>query len=191
MKTYRSCSSPKQRKAFSLVEVLVVIAIIGVLAAVSFPVAGKVAKSANIEKNRALVKALDGAISEFYTDYNYLPHEVNSDTKLSNNETIDMLRELAGQRKERNTKGKNYLIGIPTAKNDRNGLRYGSGDDIDGFFCSFGGDVYVVLDGDYDGKINKPASVPTSARDIRGRKALVWTLGEEEDDEDAIVMSWK
>ncbi|WP_018970060.1 type II secretion system protein [Rubritalea marina] len=191
MKTYRSFLPSQQRRAFSLVEVLVVIAIIAVLAAVSFPVAGKVMKSADIEKNRVIVKALDSAITEFYSDYNYLPSEANSDTKLSNIETINMLRELAGQRKERNTKGKNYLKGIPTAKNDRNGIRYGSGDDIDGFFCSFGGDVYVILDGDYDGEIRKPAGVPSSAKDIRGRKALIWTLGEEEDDDSAVVMSWK
>ena len=161
------------------------------MAAVAFPVAGKVIKSGNVEKNRAIVKALDAAITKFYSDYNYLPSEVASDKKLSSQETIDLLRELAGQRKERNTKGKNYLEGIPTAKNKVNGLSYGLGDDIDGIYSSFGGDIFIILDGDYDGQIRRPAGTAGEAKDIRGRKALVWTLSEEEGDEAANVYSWK
>lgn len=191
MKTYLASSKSPIRRGFSLVEVLVVIVIISVLAAVAYPVAGKVIKSSNIEKNRALVKAVDAAITKFYADYNYLPSEVASDKKLSSKETIDLLRELAGQNKERNTKGKNYLEGIPMAKNNRNGLSYGAGDEIDGFYSAFGGDVFIILDGDYDGKIRRPAGLPGDTKDIRSRKALIWTLGEEDEDEAAIVMSWQ
>ena len=89
-------SSPSHlRRGFSLVEILVVIAIIAVLAAIAYPVANKMIKKGQIEKNRGIVMSLEMAIDQFYDEYGYYPFEPSSD-QLTDVQIIDMLNELHG-----------------------------------------------------------------------------------------------
>lgn len=60
-------------RAFSLVELLVVIFIIGVLLSILVPVVNKVRRSAQSAATQALIAKLQGAIEKYYQDYGAYP----------------------------------------------------------------------------------------------------------------------
>ncbi len=177
-------SSHLSRRGFSLVEVLVVIAIIAVLAAVAYPVANKMIKKSKVEKNRAIVTTLERAIDQFYDEYGYYPLEPTTD-ELSDGDIIAMLNELHGNGDslKYNTKGKNYISSIPDASSKRGGLVW-VGDQIDEFRHTFtpadgrDSDFFILLDSDYDKEIMVTDSDYT-ARDIKGKRILIWSKGED------------
>ena len=180
-------SSPTHlRRGFSLVEILVVIAIIAVLAAIAYPVANKMIKKGQIEKNRGIVMSLEMAIDQFYDEYGYYPFEPSTD-QLTDQETIDMLNELhGGDNLAYNTKGKNYISSIPDAsKNKRGGLVWsgGANPQIEAFRHTFTpvagkSDFYIMLDSDYDEQISV-TDTDYTAKDIKGKRALIWSKGED------------
>ena len=63
----------KNRKGFTLVELLVVVAIIGVLAAIAIPKFTDATASANGAKVQADLRAIDSAIMIFYASNNGYP----------------------------------------------------------------------------------------------------------------------
>lgn len=177
-------SSHLTRRGFSLVEVLVVIAIIAVLAAVSYPIANKMIKKSKVEKNRAIITTLERAIDQFYDEYGYYPIEPLSN-ELSDGDIIAMLNELhgSGDNLTYNTKGKNYIGSMPDASSKRGGLVWG-GDQIDEFRHTFtpvdgrDSDFFILLDSDYDKTITVTDS-DYQSKDIKGKRALIWSKGED------------
>lgn len=186
-------------KGFSLVEVLVVIAIIGALAAVSFPIAGSIQHSSKLKKNKALVTSISNAIDRFHGEYGYLPATGQpapaDDMTLSGGELAELLDELEGKEDglEFNIKGINFIEGVPAAKNGKNGIIREKGD-IQNCLNAMGEEVFVTLDYSYDQEIQSPAKI--EGREISGVKALVWTFGHGADaSEDEILddsaASWR
>ena len=186
--TYPS-RAKSSRSGFSLVEILVVTVIIAILAAVIFPVAGKMIKKGKLEKNREIAVGLERAIDDFYTEYGYLPIAGESEEKLSRAEQIELLEELAGFSTDRNTNEKNFLSAIPAAKGKRSGLIYGTNDSIKGLADSFGGSFEIILDASYDEQIDEPNEFGNDV--IKGRRSLIWCYGEEKEDESAIITNWQ
>lgn len=189
MTTTYSSRSKSSRSGFSLVEVLVVTVIIAVLAAVIFPVAGKMIKKGKLEKNREIIVVLERAIEDFYDEYGYHPIAGESEEKLSKSEKIDLLEELAGVTSNRNTNEKNFLKAMPAATNKRNGLIYGTDDSIKGLATSFGGEFEIILDANYDEEIDEPNEFGNTI--VKARRSLIWCYGEEKEDESAIITSWQ
>ena len=165
-------------KGFSLVEVLVVVAIIAVLAAVTFPVASNILRSGKLKKNKEIVTGLELAISRFHTEYQYFPAE--EDKVYSGDSLTEILIELAGTDNQPvyNIKGINFLEALPEAKSGRSGITRSEGK-ITGLTNSFGEDVYVKFDLDFDEKIDAPSEFET--REVSGVRSLVWTFSDEED----------
>lgn len=60
-------------KGFTLIEMLTVIAIIGILAGLIIPAATKARRDAAISKAKATISALETALSMYYTDYGAYP----------------------------------------------------------------------------------------------------------------------
>ncbi|MEO1857481.1 MAG: prepilin-type N-terminal cleavage/methylation domain-containing protein [Rubritalea sp.] len=185
----RLSSSQPMRRGFSLVEVLVVIAIIAVLAAISYPIASKMIKKSNIEKNRAIAMTVERGIEDFYDEYGYFPIDVGTDEELLQSQLVDMLNTLAGNTKDLNAKGKNFISSLADAANGRSGLVYGSGDNIDSLVTSFGGQFSIILDGTYDNQIKEPSRFGDTT--VKGKRSLIWCFGEEADDENAIITTWQ
>ena len=180
-------SSPSHlRRGFSLVEILVVIAIIAVLAAIAYPVANKMIKKGQIEKNRGIVMSLEMAIDQFYDEYGYYPLKQPASDELTAQEIIDMLNELhGGDNLAYNTKGKNYISSIPDASSKRAGLVWsgGANSQIEAFRHTFTpvagkSDFYIMLDSDYDEQISV-TDTDYTPKTIKGKRALIWSKGED------------
>lgn len=65
-------------KGFTLIEMLVVIAIIGILAGLLIPAASKARREAAVRKAQTTIAALETALSMYYTDYGMYPPSANS-----------------------------------------------------------------------------------------------------------------
>ncbi|MFC5051289.1 type II secretion system protein [Rubritalea spongiae] len=181
------------RPGFSLIEILIVVAIITGLAAIAFPVANKVIKSGNLEKNREMTVALERAIDRFYGEYGYYPVEVSDDDTLDTSEIEQLLSELEGTQDnlEYNIKGINFLEGFAEGKNNRGGLLRTSSGDIDGLKNTFGQNFEIIIDGDFDKTIEPPAlGLEDEGEDIVGKRVLIWSQGEDNATED-IITNWR
>lgn len=69
----KTTTNPSQRIGFTLIEMLVVIAIIAILAGFLFPAIGKSLRTAKRNTAAAEAKSIAGAIHMFYEEYGYFP----------------------------------------------------------------------------------------------------------------------
>lgn len=73
-------SAPRSDRGFTLVEILVVIAVIGVLIGVLLPAIGRASVSAKTTKNLANMRSLMQGVGMYLLDYGaYFPHKLPSD----------------------------------------------------------------------------------------------------------------
>ena len=78
MKAKTNVSKTKSRRGFTLVEMLVVIGMIAALAGISFPVYRSIQKKVEAKQFEMTMGALERAVSNFETEYNYLPYIGNA-----------------------------------------------------------------------------------------------------------------
>ena len=96
---YRS----KQKQAFTLIELLMVIAIIGILAGILIPTVGAVRKQANIAASKSQLSNYVTAITMFKGEYGYFPFtdaQVTGDSKGGKNVNSlndDFIQTLSGR----------------------------------------------------------------------------------------------
>ncbi len=69
---------PLKRSGFTLIEMLVVIAIIAILAGLLFPAINRALETAKRNQAAADVRSIAGAITMFYNEYGYLPVPLNA-----------------------------------------------------------------------------------------------------------------
>jgi len=67
----------KNKKGFTLIELIVVIAILGILAAVVVPRLGEFREQANISHDRATLRTVQGAVNMFHAQHGIWPGQAD------------------------------------------------------------------------------------------------------------------
>lgn len=96
-----------QKRAFTLIELLMVIAIIGILAGILIPTVGAVRTKANIAASKSQLSNYVNAIKMFKSDYGYYPFVTGNDDvleyKLSEN-SVEFIQTLSSRDPSSNQK---------------------------------------------------------------------------------------
>lgn len=199
MKTHKFI---KNSRGFSLIEVLVVIAIVGTLAAIGYSTALKINKNSKIEKNREIIEALELAIDRFYQEYKQLPSSASSnDSEMVSTDTDfeALLIELEGDTKNNgsnisiNVKGINFLENVPEASDTGVGGIVRVNGTVKEIKNAFRAPIYLTLDFNYDNTIDTSDTSFQSPEvgTVKGRRSLIWTTGPDDDSgTDERVKNW-
>src|SRR6188768_4294737 len=75
-------SEAHRRRAFTTIELLVVIGIIVALIGILIPVVGKVRESAKATDTAAWIQQLSGAIESYHSDFRSYPGPLNNDVHI-------------------------------------------------------------------------------------------------------------
>ncbi len=175
--------SHRRPHGFTLIELLVVIAIIAVLASAGFAAGNAAIQKARKTTALATATAIETAVNNFYTEYGSMPSDGSADIVLKTDAApgIKMLEVLLGMEgtgtNVLNTRAIKFLS-VREGKGKKNGLIYNTtGTAIEGLFDPWGGPFHVMLDLDYDEKLDIPSSVLNGGRTLNGRRVAVWSLG--------------
>ncbi len=175
--------SLRHKNGFTLVELLVVIAIIAVLAGAAAPMALSAIQKARRTTALNTCVAIASAVNNYYTEYGAMPKDsMSEDTLVDTTKTnIDFLNVLLGTETGTtplNTRAIKFL-NVKQGKGNKDGLMYASGSTgtITGLYDPWGGRYFVMLDGDYDEKIEVQPAAATEKTILNGRRVAVWSNG--------------
>ena len=176
-------SNRRAHSGFTLVELLVVISIIVVLAALSFGAAQVAIKKGNTLKTKTDATAIATAFEQYYQEYSKLPSlGASSDEIRTEGESgIELLEILLGKEDDTGTMQnprKIPFLSVATGKNKKKGgLIYsngGAGGQIEGLYDSWGNAFYVKIDLEYEDEILDPL---TQGNVVRDKKVIVYSYG--------------
>lgn len=151
-------NQPKSKStAFTLIEVLVVISIIGILCALLLPAIGGAIRQAKKSQAKEEEKSIEIAIRHYLTEYGKLPSSATGGDTTPNNYDIiyTLISTNAGANASYAMNPKRIpFLELPTRKNARDGS---------GNLCDPWGTPYViVLDTSYDNSVTDPYGVTYS-----------------------------
>lgn len=204
-------SPQRHARGFTFIEILTVVAILGILASLLFPLIGRVQQNAKKAKTRVQFSQWGAAIEAFRQEYGFYPNfsAISSNLIDTNNDTEVFVQTLSGRR----------VDGTLIASGTPGDPGYAAGNTKKIGFYSFGeGDlskevpprlqdgfgnteIVVLLDRDYDGmvRVGTPGDyasapsvnglTPSFAAPIRAG-VIFYSAGAGNSSED-IVASWK
>ena len=143
-------------RAFTLIEMLVVITIVGILAALTGGAVTGVMKKAKKVKTQAALKDIVLGISNYRVEYNRfpLPQGQSSEDAIPLSAGSAILKVLLGQNDGKMNPREIAYIEPPMAKNGAGGLSGSSGSYE--FTDPWGTAYQVIMDANYDNKITNP-----------------------------------
>lgn len=135
----------KSPKGFTLVEMLVVIAIIGILASVSIPFTQSIINKGKVTETKMRMKEFETAIVNYKSEQGRLPSKNDpiTDADIDPDDQVDIAKILLNLDTSRST-GIVYLD-MPRAKSSKNGLVYDN-NTLTGIKDSWGQDFYMRID---------------------------------------------
>jgi prepilin-type N-terminal cleavage/methylation domain-containing protein len=187
----KTTSYSSSSKGFTLVELLVVVAIIAVLASATFAIGPAMMNKARKLSAQAAASNLSNAVEQFYTEYSALPG-AGSNTPVATNSTagVAVLNILAGietsttPENPRKIRFFSYKEAKGTGASARDGLVY-SGNTISSFVDPWGEPYFIMMDNEttstrgYDEMIEfTPSKNPKVT--LRGKRVAVYSLGVED-----------
>lgn len=146
--------------AFTLIEMLIVITIIGILAGISVPVVGGVMERARKVKVLSSIKDLQVAIKSYQTEYNRYPSTTtSSDTDATTDASNGLIGTLQAQTASDPLNPRNIkFVDLPLGKSFKGG-EFRGGLDANtppGLFDEWGQAYRVIMDTNYDEKVHNP-----------------------------------
>jgi len=175
MKTHLYSGS---RSGFTLVELLVVISIIMVLAAMGFAAIAKVTRNKDRLLTQASVTDLSMALNAYFDNYNRMPSVGGSNELTTDGQAgTDLLKILLGKEDPgsdmQNPKGIIFLTTKINSNRKQGGLIY-SGSQVEGMYDTWGQPLHLKFDEDLDNEIPDPLKQGDL---VRQKKAIVWSFG--------------
>lgn len=176
-------SNRRSLRGFTLVELLVVISIIVVLAALSFGAAQVAIKRANALKTRTSAMAIASAVEQYYQEYSKLPTigGATDEVRTEGEAGVDLLLVLLGKEDDTGTmqnSRKLPFLTIETGKNrNKGGLIYsngGAGGQIEGLYDAWGQPFFIKMDTEYEDEILDPL---IQGNVVRNKKVIVYSYG--------------
>lgn len=172
-------------RAFTLIEMLVVIGIIGILASLAVPAATGVMKKAKKVKTQAALKDIQLGIKNYQQEYNRYPLRAGSTSEepIPLDEGSSLLKVLLGEDEQKINPRRIVYIEPPMGKNGAGGLTGSEGSY--GLMDSWGSPYQVVMDANYDNKITNPdarnddKSVSADAPANLPLGVIVYSLGDD------------
>lgn len=170
--------------AFTLVEILVVISIIGLLAGLSIPAVGGAMNAARKAKVSAMAQQIRTAITQFNTEYGYFP--TNGITAGSGRTSAGLALVLAGLDTNANPRQIVFLeVPVDFTTNASGNVSNGIVTPR-GFYKTGQSNLFVAVDHNYDGMVT--VTNGTTQTNIRGSVA-VWFIDPK--DSKKTIGTWK
>lgn len=175
----------RARSGFTLVELLVVISIIIVLAAMSLGGIQIAQRKAKTLQSQADATALQQAIDQYYQEYSKLPGIASNSNEIQTvgESGVELLTILLGREDDTGTMQNPRKIPFLNVKESRNankgGLVYsngGAGGQIQGLYDAWGRPFNIRLDNEYEGEIADPL---IQGNVVRNKSAIVYSFGQD------------
>jgi prepilin-type N-terminal cleavage/methylation domain-containing protein len=176
----KSVSSSSRCAAFTLIELLTVIAIIAVLMGLLFPAVGAVKDAARKTEAKNQLVQIVNAVKAFYAEYGRYPVKEgstgDSEYAADNDTLFNVLRGYAFEGYQLGLNPRKIpFIEVPVAK-DLNAPRSGQSGGV--YYDPWGSPFRVLMDGDYDNKVKNPYSEGAGYPDIEAG-VVAWSLGKD------------
>lgn len=140
---------PRMRSAFTLIELLIVIAVIAVLAGLSFPAMRGALNSGKKAQARNDVQQMAAAIRAFELEYGRQPSTTTGEDQWVGGNNENLVKVLLGIDQNLNPRGIRFFE--PKMVSDTKG---GVNQSNFRFYDPWGSPYYIKLNTDYDNKIN-------------------------------------
>lgn len=169
-----------RRSAFTLVELLVVISIIALLAAVAMPSFASIFKKMKREQARTLAQSLVNSVKNYYTEYSKYPLPKGfSGGEVTPLRTDEILTgTLMATNIDSNPKKIKFLPDLKAVEQGSGPGLMTSGEILT-VVDPWGEQYYVMMDADYSGDIDNPDTTSGTPKLYQG--VLVYSAGEDKD----------